>query len=208
MSSPFDPVRLLEPPTATAARALEVAREWCSPALVNHCLRSWLWATTLGESLGLSVDDELLFVAAMLHDLGVTDPFDAHAMPFESSGGAAAWTFAAGAGWSAPRRERVMQVIERHMWVSVDVDEDPEGFLLEAATSLDVAHADPEKWDAALRRDVSALVPRLDFGPGFAAAIEAQACRKPSSAAARLHASGRIARGDAAWAATADPHSS
>lgn len=199
MSSAFDLERLLEPPTATAGHALEVAREWCSPALVNHCLRSWVWAKTLGNSLGLTVDDELLFVAAMLHDLGVTEPFDAHVMPFESSGGAAAWTFAAGAGWSTPRRERVMQVIERHMWVSVDVDEDAEGFLLEAATSLDVAHADAEKWDAALRREVTAALPRLDFGPGFAAAIGAQASRKPSSTAARLHASGRIPRGDAEW---------
>ncbi|WP_100814646.1 HD domain-containing protein [Microbacterium lacus] len=201
MPSTFDVGRLVEPPTATAGHALEVAREWCSPALVNHCLRSWVWAKALGESLGLSVDDELLFVAAMLHDLGVTEPFDAHLMPFESSGGAAAWTFAAGAGWPASRRERVMQVIERHMWVSVDVDEDPEGFLLEAATSLDVAHADPEKWDVVLRREVAAALPRLDFGPEFAAAIEAQASRKPSSTAARLSASGRIARGHAAWAA-------
>ena len=201
MSSSFDLTRLLEPPTETARLSLEVAREWCSPALVNHCLRSWVWAKTLGESLSLTVDDELLFVAAMLHDLGVTDPFDAHVMPFESSGGAAAWTFAAGAGWSTARRGRVREVIERHMWVSVDVEDDPEGFLLETATSLDVAHAGPEKWDAALRRDVTALLPRLDFGSEFANAVGAQASRKPSSTAARLHASGRIVRGDAAWGA-------
>lgn len=199
MTSTMNLRQLLEPPTGTARLAIEVAREWCSPALVNHCLRSWVWATTLGESLGLRVDDELLFVAAMLHDLGVTEPFDAHITPFEASGGAAAWTFAAGAGWSAPRRERVRQVIERHMWVSVDPADDPEGYLLEAATSLDVAHADPEKWDVSLRRAVSALVPRLDFGVEFAGAIGAQASRKPDSTAARLHASGRIARGDTDW---------
>jgi hypothetical protein len=203
MSSPFDLARMLEPPTGTARLSLEVAREWCSPALVNHCLRSWVWAKTLGESLSLTVDDELLFVAAMLHDLGVTDPFDAHVMPFESSGGAAAWTFAAGAGWPAARRERVREVIERHMWVSVDVDDDPEGFLLETATSLDVAHASPDSWDPALRREVIALLPRLDFGAEFAAAIGAQASRKPTSTAARLHASGRIPRGDGAWDAEA-----
>jgi hypothetical protein len=85
------------------------------------------------------------------------------------------------------------------MWVSVDVEDDPEGFLLETATSLDVAHADPDSWDPALRREVTALLPRLDFGAEFAAAIGAQASRKPTSTAARLHASGRIPRGDAAW---------
>lgn len=199
MSSSFDLTRLLEPPTETARLSLEVAREWCTPVLVNHCLRSWVWAKALADSRGLAVDDELLFVAAMLHDLGVTEPFDAHVMPFESSGGAAAWTFAAGAGWSPARRDRVQQVIERHMWVSVDVEDDAEGFLLETATSLDVAHADPEMWDAELRREVTAALPRLDFGAGFATAIAAQASRKPTSAAARLHASGRIPRGDRAW---------
>lgn len=201
MPSTIDLGSLLEPPTETARRSLEVAREWCSPALLNHCLRSWVWAKTLGDSLDLAVDDELLFVAAMLHDLGVTEPFDAHVMPFESSGGAAAWTFAAGAGWSVERRERVQQVIERHMWVSVDVDDDPEGFLLEVATSLDVAHAGAERWDASLRREITAIIPRLDFGAQFASAIGAQASRKPESTAARLHASERIAHGDAAWSA-------
>lgn len=194
---------LLEPPTETAGRALEVAREWCSPALVNHCLRSWVWAKTLAGSEGVEIDDELLFVAALLHDLGVTEPFDAHLMPFESSGGAAAWTFAAGAGWSAHRRERVRQVIERHMWPSVDPEEDPEGYLLELATSLDVAHAGAERWSGALMREVAARLPRLGFGAEFAAAIGAQADRKPASTAARLHASGRIGEGDAAWNAVA-----
>jgi hypothetical protein len=194
MSRSTDVSALLEPPTATAGFALEVARRWCSPALVNHCLRSWVWGKTLGESLGLAVDDELLYVAAMLHDLGVTEPFDAHRLPFESSGGAAAWTFAAGAGWAASRRDRVMEVIERHMWVSVDPAEDPEGYL------LDVAHANTEQWEASLRRDVTTRLPRLDFGSEFDGAIGAQASRKPGSTAARLHSSGRIARGDAAWA--------
>ena len=60
MSSSFDLTRLLEPPTETARLSLEVAREWCSTALLNHYLRSWVWAKTLGESLGLTVDDELL----------------------------------------------------------------------------------------------------------------------------------------------------
>ena len=203
MSSSFDLARLLEPPTEVAKRSLEVARQWCSPALLNHCLRSWVWAKTLADSRQLEVDDELLFVAAMLHDLGVTEPFDAHVVPFESSGGAAAWTFAAGAGWSAERRGRVRGVIDRHMWVSFEVAEDPEGYLLETATSLDVAHAGPEMWDAELRREVAAALPRLDFGPAFAVAIAAQASRKPTSTAARLHASGRITRGDAAWGAGA-----
>lgn len=192
---------LLRPPTEVAALALEVARHWSPPALANHSLRSWAWARTLGDSLGLDHDPELLFVAAMLHDLGVTPAFDSHTVPFETAGGAAAWVFAAGAGWSGARRTRVLEVIERHMWVSVDPQQDAEGYLLEAATSLDVAGADPQLWDAALLKEVTARVPRLDFSERFVESIHDQATRKPECAAARLDRSGRIPAGAEVWAA-------
>ena len=191
--------QLLTPPSEVADRALAVARRWCTPAVVNHCIRSWVWAALLGESERIEFDAELLFVSAMLHDLGVGEPFDSHSVPFETAGGAVAWAFAAGADWSEHRRGRVMEVIERHMWVDVDPAQDAEGYLLEAATSLDVAAAGAERWDADLIRAVTSRVPRLAFSTEFAAAIHDQAARKPQSTAHRLDGSGRIAAGDAAW---------
>lgn len=173
---------------------------------MNHCLRSWVWAATLADSRGLEVDRELLFVAAMLHDLGVTAAFDAYSVPFEEAGGAVAWTFAAGAGWPAVRRRRLREVIERHMWSSVDPAFDPEGHLLEVATTLDVRGGGLALWDdvvgaePGLLRDVTARLPRLDFSVGFDASIAEQAERKPSSAAARLHGGGGVAAGALAWA--------
>ncbi|WP_440707861.1 HD domain-containing protein [Herbiconiux sp. YIM B11900] len=197
MPAPIDD--LLRPPTESSALALEVARHWSSPELADHSLRSWAWARTLGDSLGLDYDPELLFVAAMLHDLGVTPAFDSHSLPFETAGGAAAWVFAAGAGWPEARRTRVLEVIERHMWVSVDPAQDAEGYLLEAATSLDVAGADPQLWDPAVLAAVTARVPRRDFSARFAEAIHDQATLKPQCAAARLNRSGRIPAGAEAW---------
>ncbi|MBA8815489.1 hypothetical protein FHX48_000541 [Microbacterium halimionae] len=194
---------MLAPPTETAKRALDVAQHWCTPAVVNHCLRSWVWARALGESLELDIDLELLFVATMLHDTGVSAPFDSHTEPFERSGGAAGWTFATGAGWPRAQAERVSQIIERHMWTSVDVEDDPESYLLEAATSLDVSYAEPERWDAALLESVTLRIPRLGFASEFAAAIHEQASRKPKSNAARLDRSRRIGAGAAGWAALA-----
>ncbi len=190
---------LLAPPSETAALALETVRRWSAPALTNHALRSWAWARLRAEALGLDHDPELLFVAAMLHDLGVTPAFDAHEVAFESAGGAVAWAFAAGAGWAPERRERTREVIERHMWVSVDPEQDAEGHLLEVATSLDVSGATPELWDAATLRAVTARHPRLDFTAHFAGCIRAQAARKPESPAARLDASGRIDAGGEVW---------
>jgi len=200
---PLDVDALLAPPTPIAAAALEVLTAWSTPALVNHCLRSWAWATTLGDALGLDVDTDLLYVAAMLHDLGVTPSFDAHAIPFESAGGAVAWTFAAGAGWPLDRRVRVQEIIERHMWTWVDPHQDPEGHLLEVSTSLDVSGAAPERWDAGLLREVAARLPRLGFTTEFDGLIHGQAHRKPGTAAERLDRSGRVRAGGEVWSALA-----
>lgn len=190
---------LLTPPTPTAARALDVVREWSSPALSNHCLRSWAWASLLAVSDGIAIDRELLFVAAMLHDLGVTPAFDAHAIPFEQAGGAVAAVFAAGAGWDAHRRGRVAEVIERHMWRSVDMHDDPEGHLLEIATSLDVSGVGFDRWAADDLRAVTERLPRLDFSTAFDRLIHEQASRKPGTSAVRLDGSGRVAEGGRVW---------
>ena len=53
--------------------------------------------------------------------------FDSHAVPFEEAGGHVARVFAAGAGWPAERRERLAEVIIRHMWPRVDVSVVPAG---------------------------------------------------------------------------------
>ena len=48
-----------------------MVREFSSPALVNHCLRSYLWAAAYGAEHRLIFDAELLYVSAMLHDIGL-----------------------------------------------------------------------------------------------------------------------------------------
>jgi hypothetical protein len=94
-----------ETPATRAAR--EVVAEYSSPALVNHGERSYLWSAALGELAGMAYDRELLFVASMVHDLGLVLAFDNHLAPFEDAGGDVGWVFAAGAGWPQESRARV-----------------------------------------------------------------------------------------------------
>ena len=190
------------PPTQTAALAREVVEKWSSPTLVNHCLRSWVWGARLAESMSLDYDAELLYVATMLHDLGVTPHFDALEVPFEDAGGAAAWAFTAGAGWPRARRDRVEEIIQKHMWTSVDPNSDPEAFLLEAATSLDVSGGGSHLWKTAFVREVGAAIPRGGFAAEFGAALHEQAVRKPRSQAARFDAGAGAERGETFWVQT------
>ena len=194
MTDSRDLDRLLTPPTPVAARALAVVSAHASPALAAHSLRSFAFAAALGDSEGLGVDRELLWVASMLHDLGLSPSFDSHSVPFERAGADVARVFAAGAGWDDERGRRVAEIIERHMWPSVAAELDVEGHLLERATSLDVSGAAPGDWERGFVAAVVERLPRDGFGDEFATLAAAQAHRKPASEAGRSVRAGLPAR--------------
>jgi hypothetical protein len=175
---------LVVPDTAAAAAALEVTSAYQSPALVNHSLRAYLWAAAHGMTRGIGFDPELLYVAALFHDLGLVPAFDSYAVSFEEAGGHVARVFAAGAGWPAERRERLAEVIIRHMWLKVDVTADPEGYLLARATKTEIVGTNVNDFPPGFRAEVLERHPRLDITENFLACIEAQAKRKPDSSAA------------------------
>jgi hypothetical protein len=181
----------LETPATPACRtALEVATEYCSPALLNHSARAYLWAAGYAATRGIAFDAELLYVSAMLHDLALVKEFDNHRVPFEEAGGHVAWVFGAGAGWPVARRRRAAEIIVRHMWDTVDVVADPEGHLLELSTGMDISGRRTEDIPADLRRDVLARYPRAGLAEEFVACFRDQAARKPDSLAAKFVASG------------------
>ena len=91
------------PETPAAAGVLSVATRFCSPALLNHSIRSYLWETMYGPAHGIAFDDELYYVSALLHDIGLTEPFDSHKLPFEDAGGSLARVFGVAASWPAER---------------------------------------------------------------------------------------------------------
>ncbi|GAA3207087.1 cyanamide hydratase [Nonomuraea helvata] len=184
------------PETPAAAAALSVATRFYSPALFNHCVRSYLWGTAYGTAHGIAFDDELYYVAALLHDMGLTEAFDSHRLPFEAAGGQLAWVFGVAAGWPAERAARVTEIITLHMRDDVSPDTDPESHVLQVATSWEVVGRRAEEFSPDARAEMLARYPRLGFGAEFLACFEDQAKRKPDSAAAasvRNDVAGRIA---------------
>ena len=189
---------LTVPDTAAATHAYELADAFCSPALRNHCVRSYLWATALAAQERIPVDAELLYVAAMLHDFGLLPSFDHPSTSFEQVGGTIAVVFAAGAGWSVARQKRVSDVIVRHMGDTADAAgdpaDDPEGHLLERATTIDVSGGGIELVPSMLRTEVLARWPRLSFAAEFAERFQAQVARGPELSAGRAIARGALDR--------------
>jgi hypothetical protein len=182
------------PATPAALAALEVATAYCSPALLNHSVRAYLWAAAYGMARNIAFDAELLYVSSMLHDIGLVREFDSHRVPFEEAGGHVAWVFGAAAGWPPERRRRAAEVIVRHMWDAVDVAQDPEGHLLELSTGMDISGRRTEEIPDAVRVAVLERYPRLGLAAEFVACFQDQADRKPYSLAAKFMSRGFAAR--------------
>ncbi|GGO65077.1 HD domain-containing protein [Nonomuraea cavernae] len=188
---------LVLPDTPACGGALEVAARYHTPSLLNHSIRAYLWAAAYARAHDIAFDAELLYVSAMLHDIGLAAEFDSHTVGYEEAGGHVAWAFCAGAGWPEDRRRRASEVIIRHMWDEVPVEEDPEGHLLELSTAMDISGRGTDELPAGLRDEVLARHPRLEIAKEFAACVTDQGARKPASLAAGFVRSGiaeRIAR--------------
>ena len=182
------------PDTLAASGAFEVAELFHSPALLHHSVRSYLWAAALAAQEGTPYDAELLYVAAMLHDIGLTSSFEHPSTSFEEVGGRVAYVFAAGAGWPIGRRERVDEIVARHMGWTGAPDDDWESHLLQRSTTVDVTGGGVELIPAELRVEVLARWPRLTFAQEFAAHFQAQAARGAELAAGRAVARGALQR--------------
>ena len=86
-----------------------------------------------GAAHGITFDDELYYVSALLHDIGLTKVFDSHTVEFEEAGGDLAWVFGVAAGWSADRAARATEIIVLHMRDDVSPAADPESHIFLAS---------------------------------------------------------------------------
>ena len=162
----------------------------CEDWLLNHCLRTYAWGFLLGAAERRAFDEEILFVAAILHDLGLagaaatTDvrPVECFAV----QGAFAAEAFLAARDEAGDRNRRVAEAISLHMNVRVGVGAGVEAHLLHEGAAMDVIGARLDEIPEAARGSVLARHPRLEMKRDIAAAMERQAARRPRSRVAFL----------------------
>lgn len=180
----FDLDDLTPPDTAVARRALELCSMVSPDYLTNHCVRSYLWARVFAAQDDISFDDEFLYLACMLHDLGLTEEFRPRRPEigcFALAGAEAARAVACELDWDARRRDALAEAITLHVNVRVGLDKGPEAHLLNAATALDVGGV--RYWEmppAAVERVVETW-PRLEFKHHFPCEWRAEARERPRS---------------------------
>jgi hypothetical protein len=148
------------PDSAMAREATELLRDLSSDLLFQHSLRVFYWGALAGNRKGLGYDPELLYVAAMFHDLGLTARYGTSQARFEVDGADAARDFLRGHGIAEQAVERVWTAIALHTTPGIPQYMHPEIALLHAAAGMDVAGRGYEDFTREQREAVLAAHPR------------------------------------------------
>jgi HD superfamily phosphodiesterase len=158
----LDGVRI--PDSRIARDAEELCREVSPPHLLQHCQRTYLWGSLLGRQGGIRYDEELFYVASLLHDLGATSRYPGEGLHcFGVASALAARDFVRAREWEEARARAVAEAISLHLNVRVGLEHGPEAHLLSAATALDVTGLRVWELDRGTIGAVLARHPRLDF---------------------------------------------
>ena len=179
------------PDSALARRARELIADVAAPFLVNHSVRVYAWAIELARHDRLHFDPEILYVSAMLHDIGLVPAYDLGGC-YEVDGAIAAERLVGEAGEPKARARAVYDVIALHMVDELPPDPASEVLLLWESTGTDVTgHRFADVRPAIISGLLSAY-PRVDFKREFSAAFVDQASRKPTCRAAEMVATGML----------------
>jgi hypothetical protein len=189
-------IELPAPPDSRLARAAEDrARELSTPALYAHCLRTWGFASLFAQRDRVAHDPELLYLACVLHDLGLTPALlgrDPYAACFAVEGARAARALVREHGASDDRARLVAEAIALHLNVTVPARLGAEAHLLSKGVSLDVVGRRAHQIPARATTEVMARWPRAGLGTELARVTTEQARLRPQSRSALLHRLGFV----------------
>jgi hypothetical protein len=152
--------------------------------LLRHSVRSYCWGAEIAAWEGRTFDAQILWSAALFHDVGLTR-IPRNTMCFEVEGAEIARRFLEDHGMSAAGADRAAIAIILHMQPGVTPDDGIEALLLDRATAVDVRGAEFEVIER-VRASVVRKYPRGPFDRHFLRAIQREAAARPTCQSARL----------------------
>jgi len=181
----FDEVRI--PDSALATDALALATAALPPTLVAHSIRSFVLGSGFGLMRDLSFDVEALYVASLLHDVGLGASFSGD-RPFELDGADAAAELLAKHGDA--RASSVWDAIAMHTVPHLAHARDAEALLVHLGSGCDVFGARIDALPRDFVAEVFARYPRTTFAVEIDAVMTRVAERHPFSQLAAFRALG------------------
>jgi len=168
------------PDSAVVHDAIELARSSSSPFLFNHVMRSWLFGALIAERVPSAPDPELLALAIVLHDLGLTDRFTAKDR-FEVDGANAARSFLKDRGVPAQQIDLVWDAIALHTTRSIALHKQPEVAVTHAGITMDVIGTGLDLISEDKLRAILMEFPRLSFKSELKACLCSLVRKKPET---------------------------
>jgi hypothetical protein len=136
VDAPWRQSGIAVPDSPLIDRAIEYSRQHYEPSLFNHVIRSWLFAVRMARTRTVRVDEEVIAVAVLLHDLGLTPAF-AGPNRFEVEGAIAARDFALQHGVDDRRCQLIWDSVALHAIPSLYAHKGPEVALCGAGIAVD-----------------------------------------------------------------------
>jgi hypothetical protein len=178
MDTPITIGGLLAPDSELARSAAALAALAHPRSFLNHVHRTWWFAEFIGKKRSMKYDRELVYVASLLHDLGLSEEHAADKR-FEVDGADAASKFLRAHDYQKVKTDIVWEAIALHSAADIADRREPEVALVHFGAFVDVMGARIEEISSQLIEDTIALYPRLGFKKAFTEALAEVARKKP-----------------------------
>src|ERR1700731_4193547 len=170
------------PDNALAQKAVDLAYRVSPPVVWTHVVRTFVFGALVGQAQKLRYDEELFFLASVLHDLGLTAEFRG-AERFEVVGADAADAFLKDQGLNTERREIIWDAIALHTSIGIASRKRPEIALVHIGAGVDVVGLELNKLPPTLVAQTIEALPRHDFNKAFFSVLVDTIAHAPQSAA-------------------------
>jgi hypothetical protein len=169
------------PDSEICKKATQLVTEVSPTSLCNHCIRTFLFGDLLGIRDSLKCDRELLYLGAIMHDLGLTERFDAD-QRFEVNGADAARAFVLEQGLSDEKAEIVWDAVALHTSIGIAIRKQPEIALVHLGATADLLGARISDITPETVEQILDAYPRLGFNQQITQLMVSQVKRKPQTA--------------------------
>jgi hypothetical protein len=161
---------LIDPPATALAAEVRRLLDQCAPVVAAHSERSYQFAAAFAVTDGTELDEEVLYLGTVLHDVGLSPAADGTER-FEMRGANLVRELLLDHGMEGDRIANVWDCIAMHASTALARHKSPETRYANLGIALDIRGSGAEALDPALVRAVLDRWPRHDFPAQFEAVL-------------------------------------